>query len=125
MNAGAVELELGASVGRLKRYKSKVRVITMLRLVLAERPDVRRSIIDTGPFGVNLRKHAEELGISERVEIRVVPPTESSWGAQELSRTALGNLPNDSETHLVVALESISLGLHMLAADRTNSVNLH
>jgi glycosyltransferase involved in cell wall biosynthesis len=113
----AVDPDLIASVGRLERYKGHHRVIAALPDVLAQRPTARLWIAGSGPYRPHLERLARRLGVSERVEIRAVPPAERRAMATELSRAALVTLLSDFETHPIAALEAIALGRPVLVAD--------
>lgn len=97
------------SPGRLERYKGHHRVIAALPHILARRPDVRLRVAGAGPYEQQLRRLARRLGISDRVEIRAVPPEDRQAMATLLKRAAVVTLLSDYETHPIAALEAIAL----------------
>ncbi|MFL5804817.1 MAG: glycosyltransferase family 4 protein [Roseiflexaceae bacterium] len=102
------------SVGRLERYKGHHRAITALPEVLKQRPDARLRIVGAGPYEPDLRRLAQRLGLSERVEIGAIPPTDRQGMAALLSSAALVALLSDYETHPIAALEALALGRPVL-----------
>jgi glycosyltransferase involved in cell wall biosynthesis len=98
------------SVGRLERYKGHHRAIAALPEVLKQRPDARLRIVGAGPYEAELRRLAQQLGLSERVEIGPIPPTNRQGMAALLSSAAVVALLSDYETHPIAALEALALG---------------
>ena len=105
-----------ASVGRLERYKGHHRVIAALPGVLAQRPDARLWIAGSGPYEPELRQLAAQLGVTDRVEIEAVPPSDRTMMREALARTALVVLLSEYETHPIAVLEALSLQRPVLVA---------
>jgi glycogen synthase len=108
-----------ASIGRLERYKGHHRILAAMPHILHRRPDARLWVAGTGPYEGELRRQAERLGMTERVEIRAVPMAERQQMARELSQVDLVVLLSEYETHPIGVLEALSLGRPVLVADTT------
>jgi glycogen synthase len=106
-----------ASVGRLERHKGHHRVIAAMPHVLQRRPDARLWLAGSGPYEPSLRRLAEELGVSERVEIRAVPVEEREQMAKELSQVKVMVSLSEFETQPIAALEALALGCRLVVAD--------
>jgi glycosyltransferase involved in cell wall biosynthesis len=106
-----------ASVGRLERYKGHHRVLAALPHVLERRPGASLRIIGSGPYERELRRLADRLGVSARVEIGEVPARDRAAMASELASAALVVLLSEWETHPIAALEAAFLGRPLLVAD--------
>jgi glycosyltransferase involved in cell wall biosynthesis len=106
-----------ASIGRLEHYKGHHRVIAALPYVLQRRPQARLWIAGTGPYERSLRELAESLGVSQRVDIRPVPPEERERMARELSRVKVVVSLSEFETQPIAALEAVALGCRLVVAD--------
>ena len=105
-----------ASIGRLERYKGHQRIIAALPYILEQCPDVRLWIAGVGPYESTLSGLAEELNVSDRVEIRAVPMSDRVQLAEEVSQAALVVLLSEYETHPIAVLEAIALGRPALVA---------
>jgi glycosyltransferase involved in cell wall biosynthesis len=103
-----------ASVGRLERYKGHQRLIEALPSILRTRPDARVWIAGRGPYEPALQRLAQELEVSDRVEIRAVPPDDAETMAAELAKAALMVLLSDYETQPLAVLEALALGVPVL-----------
>jgi glycosyltransferase involved in cell wall biosynthesis len=112
------------SIGRLERYKGHQRVVAALPLVLSERPDVRLWIAGSGDFESELRHQAEELGVTDRVEIYAIPAVERERMAGELAGAALILLLSEYETQPLAILEAAALGRPALVADTSGLTEL-
>lgn len=106
-----------ASVGRLERYKGHHRILAALPAILAARPDARLWIAGSGPYEEELRKQAAALGLSDKVDIRAIPPHERERMATELAGAALVVLLSEYETQPLAVLEAVALGRPALVAD--------
>jgi glycosyltransferase involved in cell wall biosynthesis len=106
-----------ASVGRLERHKGHHRVIAAMPHVLRRRPDARLWVAGSGPYEPSLRRLADELGVSERVEIRAVPVEERKRMAEELSQVKVLVSLSEFETQPIAALEAAALGCRLIVAD--------
>jgi glycosyltransferase involved in cell wall biosynthesis len=113
-NAAPADGTLIVSVGRLERYKGHHRAIAALPEVLKQCPDARLRIVGAGPYEPDLRRLAHSLGVSERVEIGAIPPTNRHAMAALLRRAGLVALLSDYETHPIAALEALALGRPIL-----------
>lgn len=107
-----------ATIGRLERYKGHHRVLAAFPLVLEREPDARLLIVGKGPYEEELRRQAEDLGVSDRVEITSVPPDDPGGMATLLGGVSLVVLMSDFETHPLVALEAAAARRRLLVADQ-------
>jgi glycosyltransferase involved in cell wall biosynthesis len=105
------------SVGRLERYKGHHKVIAALPEVRKRQPEARLLILGSGPYEVQLRRLADQLGIGPQVEIRAIPPSDRQAMAQTLARAALVVLLSEAESHPVAVMEALLLGRPVLVAD--------
>jgi glycosyltransferase involved in cell wall biosynthesis len=107
-----------ATIGRLERYKGHHRVLAAFPLVLEREPDARLLIVGKGPYEEELRRQAEDLGVSDRVEITSIPPDDPGGMATLLGGVSLVVLMSDFETHPMVALEAAAAHRRLLVADK-------
>ena len=105
-----------ASVGRLERYKGHHRVIAALPQIARRRSDVRLWIAGSGPYEAELRRLADELDVSDRIEIREVPIRERSRMAAELSRVSVIVCLSEYESHGIAVLEGVGRGCRAVVA---------
>jgi glycosyltransferase involved in cell wall biosynthesis len=105
------------SVGRLEQYKGHQRILAAMPFVLEKHPDARLRIAGDGPYREELTCQAEELGISDRVEIRSIPASDRQAMVDELSKASLMVLMSEFETHPMSVLEAACLGVPVLVAD--------
>jgi glycosyltransferase involved in cell wall biosynthesis len=108
--------ELIASVGRLERYKGHHRVIAALPDIARRRPGVRLWIGGSGPYEEELRRLANELGVSDRVEIRAIPVADRTQMARELSRVHVVVCLSDFESQGIAVLEALGRGCRVVVA---------
>lgn len=116
---GARDGKLIVSVGRLERYKGHQRVIAALPKVLELFSDVQLRIVGVGPYESTLQKMVRELGIAEYVEIRAVPPGDSTGMASLIARADLVTLLSEHEAQGIAVLEALALRRPVLVADTT------
>lgn len=107
------------SVGRLERYKGHQRVIAALPKVLEHVPDARLRIIGVGPYEPTLLKMVRELGLTERVEIRGVPPGDGGGVAAVIAQADLVTLLSEHEAQGLAVLEALALQRPVLVASTT------
>lgn len=105
------------SVGRLERYKGHHRVLEAMPAVLQQRPDVRLRIVGAGPYEQELRQIAVRLGVSDRVEIGSLPPSDRQAMARTLKQAGLVVLLSEYEAHPISVMESLAMGCSVLVAD--------
>ena len=105
------------SVGRLERYKGHHRVVAALPHILEIKPDVRVRVVGSGPFEPELRRLAQRLGVSERVEIGALPASDREGMSSLLAGAALVTLLSEYESHGIAVMEAISLKRPVLVAD--------
>ena len=105
------------SVGRLERYKGHQSVIRAMPAVLRELPESELRIIGTGPYQPELERLILELGLTERVTIGAIPPTDRSAMARALAQCSLIVLMSEFETHPLAVIEALALGRPALVAD--------
>lgn len=101
------------SSGRLERYKGHHKVIDAMPTVLREVPDAHLWIAGDGPEWGALRAQADELGISDRVEIGA---SDRGVLRARLATAALAVLLSDFESHPLAVLEAASLRVPVLVA---------
>lgn len=105
------------SVGRLERYKGHQHLITALPKIRERYPDARLLIVGTGPYEAILRELAQQVGVTEHVEIRAIPSDKRSAMAEVLSQAMLVALLSQYEAHPIAVMEALSLGRPVLVAD--------
>jgi glycosyltransferase involved in cell wall biosynthesis len=110
------------SVGRAERYKGHRRVLAALPDVIREVPDARLWIAGEGPDAAELAALAQQLGVSDRVEIKAERDREQY--AARLAGASLAALLSEFETHPIAALEAITLGVPTLVADNSGLAEL-
>jgi glycosyltransferase involved in cell wall biosynthesis/GT2 family glycosyltransferase len=106
-----------ASIGRLEHYKGHHRALAAFPDVLERQPEARLMIVGRGPYEEELRRQAEELGVTDHVEFTSVPPDDPGGMAALLGRVSLVVLLSDFETHPLVALEAAAARRRLLVAD--------
>lgn len=104
------------SIGRLERYKGHHRVIEALPHLLTHHPDVRVEVLGSGPYEQELLGLADQLGVTDRVQIHFVPPPDRAAMARRLSRASVVCLLSDYEAHPVAVMEALSLGRPVVVA---------
>ncbi len=102
---------LVVSVGRLERYKGHHRLIEALPYLLKTRPEARVDILGSGPYEDQLWALAKELGVADRVSIRLIPPVDRALMGETLARASVMTLLSDYEAHPVVVMEALTAGL--------------
>lgn len=105
------------SIGRLERYKGHHRVLAALPHLREAYPEARLLILGSGPYEAALRQQAEELGVGEQVEIRMIPPGERQELAAIVARAAVVTLLSDYEAHPIAVMEALALERPVLVAD--------
>jgi glycosyltransferase involved in cell wall biosynthesis len=120
--ATAAEGTLIASIGRVERYKGHHRVVAALPAVIREVPDARLWIAGDGPYSAELAALAQQLGVSDRVEIKAVRDRQEY--AARLAGASLATLLSEFETHPMGALEAITLGVPTLVGDNSGLAEL-
>ncbi len=104
------------SIGRLERYKGHQRVISALPKLLEQVPDARLRIVGVGPYESTLQNLVQELGLSERVEIKAVPPGDEGGMAALIGRADLVTLLSEHEAQGIVVLEALAQKRPVLVA---------
>jgi glycosyltransferase involved in cell wall biosynthesis len=95
------------SSGRLERYKGHHRVIEALPHVIREIPEAHLLILGSGPYESNLYKLARDLGVSDRVTIKYLPPTDRQSMATTLGESSVVAALSDYEAHPVAVMEAL------------------
>jgi glycosyltransferase involved in cell wall biosynthesis len=98
------------SPGRLERYKGHHRVIEALPDVLGKVPDAHLVILGQGAYEAELRSLARRLGVSERVTIRHVDPSDRTGMAAAFAEANVVASFSDYEAHPVAVMEALSVG---------------
>ena len=105
------------SSGRLEKYKGHHRAIQALPLVQQSIPAARLTILGGGPYEADLRALADELGVSDTVTIRHLPPTERAQMAEILASSSVMTALSTYEAHPVGIMEALAIGLPVLGCD--------
>ncbi len=98
------------SSGRLERYKGHHRVIEALPHVIKEVPTAHLAILGSGPYEGELRTLASRLGVSDRVTITQIAPTDRLAMARSLSEATVIAALSDYEAHPIAVMEALSVG---------------
>ena len=104
------------SVGRLERYKGHHRLIAAWPHVLRQRPDTYLRIVGSGPYEATLRGMAESLGVSARVQIGAIAPTDRQGMGTVIAGAQLVALLSDYEAHPISVMEALAMGRPVLVA---------
>lgn len=110
------------SLGRAERYKGHHLTLAAMPQVIEQVPDARLWVAGEGAYAESLRREAERLGISGRVEIGA--EADRLRYARRLSGAAVATLLSEHETAPMAALETISLGIPTLVADNSGLAEL-
>jgi glycosyltransferase involved in cell wall biosynthesis len=105
------------SVGRLERYKGHHRVIQAFPHFLQRHPDARLRVMGAGPYEPELKAFAERSGVSDRISIGAIAPSERDQMAGVMADASLVTLLSDYEAHPVAVLEALSLDRPVLVSD--------
>ncbi|WP_084152092.1 glycosyltransferase family 4 protein [Nocardioides halotolerans] len=104
------EPALVTSVGRLERYKGHHKAIEALPYLLKTHPEARVEILGSGPYEDELWALAEQLGVREKVTIRLIPPVDRALMGETIARVGVMTLLSDYEAHPVAVMEALTLG---------------
>jgi glycosyltransferase involved in cell wall biosynthesis len=96
------------SIGRLERYKGHQRVIKALPYVIRDIADAHLIILGSGPYEAELHKLAVRLGVSDRVTITHLEPTDRDLMATALTKANVVAVLSDYESHPVAVMEALS-----------------
>jgi glycosyltransferase involved in cell wall biosynthesis len=105
------------SSGRLERYKGHHRVIEALPHVMREIPEAHLLILGSGPYERNLYRLARHLGVSDRVTITHVAPTDRQGMATALAESSVVAALSDYEAHPVAVMEALCIARPVVALD--------
>jgi len=105
------------SSGRLERYKGHHRVIEALPHVMREIPEAHLLILGSGPYESSLYELARHLGVSGRVSIEHVAPTDRQIMATALAESSVVAALSDYEAHPVAVMEALSVGRPVVGYD--------
>jgi glycosyltransferase involved in cell wall biosynthesis len=112
------------SSGRLERYKGHQRVIEALPHVMREIPEAHLLILGSGPYESNLCGLARRLGVSGRVSIKHVAPTERESMATALAESSVVAALSDYEAHPVAVMEALCVARPVVGYDTTGMSEL-
>jgi glycosyltransferase involved in cell wall biosynthesis len=101
---------LVVSVGRIERYKGHHKAIEALPYLLKTRPEARVDILGSGPYEDELWALAKQLGVADKVDIRLIPPVDRALMGETLARASVMTLLSDYEAHPVVVMEALAAG---------------
>jgi glycosyltransferase involved in cell wall biosynthesis len=104
------EPALVTSVGRLERYKGHHKAIEALPYLLKTHPEARVEILGSGPYEDELWALAEQLGVRDKVTIRLIPPVDRALMGETIARVGVMTLLSDYEAHPVAVMEALTLG---------------
>ena len=105
------------SSGRLERYKGHQRVIEALPYVMREIPEAHLLILGSGPYESSLFKLARHLGVSDRVSIKHVAPTDRQGMATMLAESSVVAALSDYEAHPVAVMEALCVARPVVGYD--------
>jgi len=105
------------SSGRLERYKGHHRVIAALPHVMREVPEAHLLILGDGPYKSSLDELARHLGVSDRVSIRHVAPTDRQAMATALAESSVVAALSDYEAHPVAVMEALCVDRPVVGYD--------
>jgi len=105
------------SSGRLERYKGHHLAIEALPFVRKQIPDAHLVILGRGPYEQQLRDLAAELGVTDLVTFRHIPPDDRGAMARELAQASLMVALSEYEAHPVAIMEGVASGLPVLGFD--------
>ncbi|MCW2496973.1 glycosyltransferase family 4 protein [Jatrophihabitans sp.] len=104
------------SVGRLERYKGHHRLIATLPELLRRAPGAHLGIVGTGPYGAQLRKQADALGVGTAVSFTSFASDQRGQLGTLLDSADVMALLSDYEAHPVAVMEAVALGVPTLVA---------
>lgn len=105
------------SIGRLEKYKGHQHLIAALPHIREQCPDARLLILGAGPYESMLHALAQQLNMTDYVEIRAIPAQERHLMMEQLSQAALVTLFSEYEAHPIGVIEALALGRPVLVAD--------
>ncbi len=105
------------SSGRLERYKGHRRVIEALPHVMREIPEAHLLILGSGPDEGHLGQLARDLGVSDRVSIKHLPPADRQGMATTLAASSVVAAMSSYEAHPVAVLEALGAGRPVVGYD--------
>jgi glycosyltransferase involved in cell wall biosynthesis len=105
------------SSGRLEKYKGHHRVIDALPYVMRDLPDAHLIVLGKGPYESELRQLALRLGVSDRVTITEVEPSDRTAMAMALAESSVVAALSDYEAHPVAVMEALSVGRPVVGYD--------
>ena len=105
------------SSGRLERYKGHHRVIQALPHVMREIPEAHLLILGRGPYESNLYGLARHLGVSDRVSIKYIAPTDRQGMATTLAESSVVAALSDYEAHPVAVMEALCVARPVVGYD--------
>jgi glycosyltransferase involved in cell wall biosynthesis len=111
-----IDPNLIVSVGRVERLKGHHKIVAALPDIMRLRPDIKLRICGDGPFEPELRRLAERLGVSDRVEINAIPFANRAEFVRTVRSAAVVVSLSDSEAQGLAALEAAFLGRPLLVA---------
>jgi glycosyltransferase involved in cell wall biosynthesis len=105
------------SSGRLERYKGHHRVIEALPHVMRVVPEAHLLVLGTGSYEAKLRELARHQGVSDRVTIRHLPPSDRAGMSRALAEASVVAALSDYEAHPVAVMEALSAGRPVVGCD--------
>jgi glycosyltransferase involved in cell wall biosynthesis len=105
------------SCGRLERYKGHQRVIEALPEVIRNNVNAHLVIIGHGPYESELRSSAARHGVTDRVTIKQLPPSDREAMAKAMAEAGVIAAMSDYEAHPVAVMEALSVGRPVVGYD--------
>ena len=84
---------------------------------MREIPEAHLLILGSGPYESNLNELARHLGVSDRVSIRHVPPTDRQGMATALAESSVVAALSDYEAHSVAVMEALCVARPVVGYD--------
>ncbi len=112
------------SIGRLERYKGHHRAIQAVHKLQWRLPDVRLTILGSGPYEGELRKLVKTLRLGEKVAFQSIPLADRQTMASMLEAADLVVLLSDYEAHPVAVMEALAMGRRVLTTDTSGFIEL-
>lgn len=103
--------------GRLEKYKGHHRVIQALPYVIKDVPEAHVVVVGSGSYESELRALADQLGVSDKVSFRQLPPEDRAAMAETLAQASVVAALSDYEAHPVAVMEALSVGCPVVGYD--------
>lgn len=112
------------SVGRLERYKGHQRLIRAMPYLLHRDPELQLRIVGDGVYKDYLERLAGQLGISDRVMIGGITPSNRIELASILGTASVVALLSDYEAHPIAVMEALACGAKVVVTNVSGLADL-